>query len=210
MGESAGVFLRLAVLFVTIPLLELALLVLLGEHIGLLPTVALVVLTGILGAALARQQGMATWARFQEATNAGRMPHRELVEGLLVLVAGAVLLTPGLLTDVTGFLLLVPPVRAAVAARITASLGRRLRVRAGGVEARGRASMDVQYRVVRDEPAPSGEAAEGEGERRVIEIEGGAVAAGGEGEGEDEPAENGRSRTGRSGREPPSGGEGGR
>jgi len=105
------VLLRLTALFVLVPLAELALLVWLGGKVGLLPTVALVVVTGILGASLARQQGLASWRRFQQALAEGRPPHRELLEGLLVLLAGAVLLTPGLLTDLTGFALLTPPLR---------------------------------------------------------------------------------------------------
>lgn len=123
---------RLVLVFVLVPLAELALLVWIGERVGLLPTVALVVATGILGAWLARRQGLATWGRFRAASAAGRIPGRELLEGVLVLVAGAVLLTPGILTDVAGFLLLTPPVRrrlvraieARVRIRMTAAVGR--------------------------------------------------------------------------------------
>jgi len=118
-------FFRLALLFVLVPLVELMLLVQMGRWIGLLPTVALVVLTGILGAALARLQGLATLIRFRQAVAEGRLPHREIVEGILILIAGAVLLTPGLLTDATGFLLLVPPVRRLAAKRIEGWLQRR-------------------------------------------------------------------------------------
>lgn len=119
-------FFRLALLFVGVPLVELALLIQVGSWVGVLPTVALVVVTGILGAALARHQGLATLARFQQAVAEGRLPHRELVEGILILVAGAVLLTPGLLTDTAGFLLLVPPVRRLLALRVGSWLGRRV------------------------------------------------------------------------------------
>lgn len=119
-------FVRLALLFVTVPLVELVLLVQVGRLVGLLPTVALVIVTGILGAALARREGLKTLARFRAALDAGRLPHLELVEGLLILIAGAVLLTPGLLTDVAGFLLLVPPVRAAVGKRLVAALEQRI------------------------------------------------------------------------------------
>lgn len=121
-------FFRLALLFVVVPLVELALLIQVGRWMGLLPTVALVVVTGILGAALARLQGLATLMRFRRAVNEGRLPHRELVEGMFILVAGAVLLTPGLLTDAAGFLLLVPPVRRALAARVLRWLQGRARV----------------------------------------------------------------------------------
>jgi len=121
-------FLRLALLFVGVPLVELALLIQMGTWVGVLPTVALVVVTGILGAALARHQGLTTLARFQQAVAEGRLPHRELVEGILILVAGAVLLTPGLLTDTAGFLLLVPPARRLLAVRVESWLGRRASV----------------------------------------------------------------------------------
>lgn len=131
-------FFRLALLFVVVPLLELALLIQVGRWMGLLPTVALVVVTGILGAALARLQGLATLMRFRRAMDEGRLPHRELVEGVFILMAGAVLLTPGLLTDAAGFLLLVPPVRRALAARVERWLQGRARVVVTRAESRGR------------------------------------------------------------------------
>ncbi|HEX2255047.1 MAG TPA: FxsA family protein [Thermoanaerobaculia bacterium] len=145
-------FARLALLFVLVPLAELALLVWIGRHVGLVPTVALVVATGILGATLARWQGMVAWRRFRAATDAGRLPHREILDGLLVLVAGAVLLTPGLLTDVAGFLLLVPSVRHRVGDRLAATLERRFR--RGREHAPGETPLDIPYRVVEDEPTP--------------------------------------------------------
>jgi UPF0716 protein FxsA len=140
---------RLALLFVTVPLAELALLVWVGRRVGLVPTVALVVVTGIAGAALARWQGLATLDRFRAALDAGRLPHRELVDGVLILVAGAVLLTPGLLTDLAGFLLLVPPVRRLVRDRAMAAIGRRwtLPVRWSPQEG----AVEAEYRVVEDD-----------------------------------------------------------
>ena len=117
---------RLLLLFVGVPLVELVLLVRIGEAIGFWPTVALVMATGVLGAALARAQGVATWARFRRTLAGGGMPGRELVEGALILVAGAVLLTPGILTDAAGFLLLVPPFRRRLAAAIERRVGRRI------------------------------------------------------------------------------------
>ncbi len=108
------------------PLLELALLIWVGGKIGLGATIALVVVTGILGASLARWQGLATLARFQRRLAAGELPHEDLLEGVLILIAGAVLLTPGLVTDVAGFLLLVPVVRRAVRGELVRRLGRRL------------------------------------------------------------------------------------
>jgi UPF0716 protein FxsA len=122
------VLLRLLLLFTTIPLAELALLLWIGGRIGLMPTVALILATGALGAALARHQGLATWGRFQEALAAGRLPGRELLEGLLILVAGALLLTPGVLTDAAGFLLLVPPARRWIVGRAELRLRGRIAV----------------------------------------------------------------------------------
>lgn len=150
--HSAEVLWRLTLLFVTVPLLELVLLVELGRVAGLVPTVVLVVVTGILGATLARREGLRTLARFRAAVAAGRMPHQEIVEGLLVLIAGAVLLTPGLLTDLAGFLLLVPPIRAAVGRRLSRSVRARIVVAAPGAplwpEGERRPDVvDVDYRV---------------------------------------------------------------
>jgi UPF0716 protein FxsA len=106
------VFLRLALLFIGLPLIELAVLVRLGTWIGFWPTMAIVVGTGILGALLAQAQGLLVWVRIQRELVQGRMPASELVDGFLILVGGIVLLTPGLLTDLCGFLLLVPWTRA--------------------------------------------------------------------------------------------------
>lgn len=118
--------LRLLLLFTTVPLIELALLLWIGRHLGVLPTVALIFLTGVLGATLARFQGLATWRRFQAALEAGRLPGRELVEGFLILLAGAVLLTPGVLTDAVGFLLLIPPARRWIVRRARTGLQGRM------------------------------------------------------------------------------------
>ena len=98
-------------LFVFVPMIELYLLLMVGSRIGAMPTIGLIVLTGILGATLARQQGLSTLARIQREMAEGRPPTGELVEGALVLVGGIVLLTPGILTDLFGFCLLVPQIR---------------------------------------------------------------------------------------------------
>ena len=121
----------LILLFITVPLAELALLIWVGAKVGVGATVALVIVTGILGASLARWQGLVTLSRFQTRLAAGELPHEDLIDGILILIAGAVLLTPGLLTDATGFLLLVPAVRGGVRRRLVARLGRRLVVAPG-------------------------------------------------------------------------------
>lgn len=119
------ILLWMIVLFVTVPLAELALLIWVGARIGTLTTIGIVIFTGVLGATLARLQGVAAWKRFQERTAKGELPQGDLIDGLLILIAGAVLLTPGLITDVAGFLLLVPPVRATIRSAIAVRLGKR-------------------------------------------------------------------------------------
>lgn len=106
-------FLRLLALFVLLPLVELAILIQVGEWIGLLWTLALVVGTGFLGATLARRQGFRAWLAIQAELREGRMPAKELLDGLLILIGGIVLLTPGILTDLAGFALLLPTTRNA-------------------------------------------------------------------------------------------------
>ncbi len=107
-------FFRLLLLFTVVPLVELALLLEIGQLVGLPATLALVFGTGVLGAWLARREGLRALTRVQKETAAGRLPADALLDGLLILIAGAVLLTPGLLTDVAGFLLLIPATRQAV------------------------------------------------------------------------------------------------
>ena len=102
---------RLLLLFILVPAVELLLLIEIGRHIGTLPTLGLIVLTGALGAALARHQGLAVLRQVQAETAAGRIPAGALLEGVLILVAGAVLMTPGILTDAFGFLCLIPACR---------------------------------------------------------------------------------------------------
>ncbi|MFT4638829.1 MAG: UPF0716 protein FxsA [Verrucomicrobiales bacterium] len=107
-------FARLLLLFITVPFIELMLLFKVGAKVGFPVTLGIIIFTGIFGATLTRTQGLQAWLRFQQALGEGRLPHAEVLEGLMILVAGAVLLTPGFLTDIAGFLLLVPPVRTAV------------------------------------------------------------------------------------------------
>ena len=109
---------RLLLLFIIVPILELALFLKLGSKIGLEATLLVILVTAILGAWLTRSQGAQALRRFQQATAEGRLPHAEVLDGLMILLAGAVLLTPGFLTDTVGFLLLVPPFRTAVRGRL--------------------------------------------------------------------------------------------
>ncbi|MCB1231087.1 MAG: FxsA family protein [Verrucomicrobiae bacterium] len=121
-------FAKLLVIFIGIPLIELYLFLLIGQKIGVLPTVATVVLTGFLGAWLTKQQGLKTLARYQQTLSEGKMPHTEVIEGIMILAAGAVLLTPGFLTDALGFFLLIPPARAWVRQRLSNHLQARVQV----------------------------------------------------------------------------------
>jgi len=101
----------LLILFLTVPLIEIYLLIQVGSVLGALPTVALVVLTAILGAAMLRLQGFATMQRVRQTMARGEMPAIEMLEGVVLLFCGALLLTPGFFTDVIGFLGLVPSLR---------------------------------------------------------------------------------------------------
>lgn len=119
---------RLLLLFILVPILELGIFLALGDTLGTAWTLAIIIITGILGAALTKSQGGKALANFQEALAHGKMPHREMVDGLLILIAGAVLLTPGFLTDTVGFLLLLPPVRAALRTVLTSKLKDKIKV----------------------------------------------------------------------------------
>lgn len=107
----------LLLLFVVVPIAELAVIIAVGREIGVGPTVLVLLADAVLGSVLARSQGRVAWRRFSEALQAGRPPAREVLDGALVLFGGALLLTPGFLTDVFGILLLLPPTRA-VARRV--------------------------------------------------------------------------------------------
>jgi UPF0716 protein FxsA len=113
---------KLLLLFTVVPLVELYLLVWVAERVGFWSTVALVLLTGALGAAMARAEGLRVFTSWQRALAQGRLPADGVVSGLLVLVGGVLLVTPGVLTDAVGFCLLLPPTRRLVAALLTARL----------------------------------------------------------------------------------------
>ena len=106
---------RLLLLFVFLPMIELYLLIMLGARIGPMPTIGLIVLTGVIGASLARQQGLSTLAKIQNELKQGRAPTQELVEGAMIVVGGLVLLTPGILTDLFGFSMMIPGIRRSLA-----------------------------------------------------------------------------------------------
>ena len=116
---------RLLLLFIFLPMVELYLLIMLGSRIGAMPTIGLIVFTGILGASLARQQGLSVLSKIQREMNSGIPPTQQLVEGALIVVGGIVLLTPGILTDIFGFSLLVPAFRQRICKVLTQSFAKR-------------------------------------------------------------------------------------
>ena len=101
-------FAQLLFLFVVVPVVELYMLIRLGTLIGAMPTLGIVIITGIVGAALAKQQGFAVLRRIQTEMGSMQMPGDAMFDGVLVLIGGILLMTPGILTDITGFLLLIP------------------------------------------------------------------------------------------------------
>lgn len=117
---------RLALLFVVVPIVELMLLIELGQYIGLLPTLGLVMLTGVTGAWLARAEGLRVLVQFQKELASGQLPGQALLDGISVLIGGAFLLTPGVITDFVGFSLLLPFTRRWIQRRMRASLERQM------------------------------------------------------------------------------------
>jgi UPF0716 protein FxsA len=109
---------RIALLFVVVPILELILLIKLGQVMGLWPTLALVVFTGVAGATLARLEGVRVFFQFQKELAAGRLPSQAILDGISVLLGAAFLVTPGILTDLTGLALLFPPSRRWIQRRV--------------------------------------------------------------------------------------------
>ncbi|HRQ87816.1 MAG TPA: FxsA family protein [Bacteroidia bacterium] len=120
-------FARLFLIFVTLPLVELFLFLLVGQRIGIAPTLALIVLSGFVGAAVARSQGLRVLAKYREATARGTIPHETVLDGLMILVAGVLLIAPGFFTDLLGVLLLVPPVRLVLRRKVEAALREKIR-----------------------------------------------------------------------------------
>jgi UPF0716 protein FxsA len=135
---------RLMALFVIVPLVELVLLIRIGQSLGTIPTVALVVLTGLAGAALARREGLRTLTLIRRDLSGGRFPVGRLLDGAMILAAGALLLTPGVLTDVLGLALLVPGSRGWLKGLLASRVQRM-------VES-GRTNLTIYY----DEPPPPG------------------------------------------------------
>lgn len=115
---------RLLALFLITPVIELALLIQLGNWIGFWPTIGIIALTGITGTYLARREGLSVWGRFNDRLASGDLPGRELLDGVIILVAGALLITPGVITDVVGFVGLIPATRSLIRRRLSARFQR--------------------------------------------------------------------------------------
>jgi len=116
----------LVLLFIVVPLVELFILIQVGQVIGPLWTIAALVVVSVLGAWLVRREGPRAWRRFREALEQGRLPTDEVIEGALVLFGGVLLLTPGFLSDALGLVLMIPPTRALIAGQLKRRLGARM------------------------------------------------------------------------------------
>ena len=147
---------KLLLLFIVVPALELALLIELGSRLGTAPTLLLLALTGILGAFLARRQGLGALRAAQEHMQRGELPAGPIVDGILILVAAVLLITPGLLTDALGFLLLVRGFRDRVKSILVSRFRRgveerRIRVYTSAI---GRSPLDSEIYTVEAAETP--------------------------------------------------------
>jgi UPF0716 protein FxsA len=115
----------LVALFIVVPIIELWVIIQVGQAIGVVPTLVLLLADAILGSLLLRHQGRGAWRRFNEAIAARRFPAREVADGLMIAVGGTLLLTPGFVTDVVGLLLLIPPTRAVLRRMLRGIVARR-------------------------------------------------------------------------------------
>jgi UPF0716 protein FxsA len=157
----------LILLFIVVPILELYVIIQVGQAIGALPTLILLLADALLGSWLLKREGRGAWRRFNEALAARRFPGKEVADGVLIVIGGTLLLTPGFLTDVFGLLLLLPPTRA-IARRVL----KRLTIRRFAVVGMGsgggpfrppagaggsRPSRDYDFDATAEEVPPTGE-----------------------------------------------------
>lgn len=149
---------RLLLLFILLPMVELALLLLIAQHTSALFTLGLIVVTGVIGAWLARREGTQCLSRIQKELSQGQLPGDSLVDALMILVAGAVLITPGVITDILGFSLLVPPIRVVLKRLVIARFKHRIVVSGSSSPSSGGTAfediIDVEHRP--SEPPQSG------------------------------------------------------
>ncbi len=165
---------RLLLLFLLLPAIELGLLIQVHNLIDFWPTMALIIVTGIVGTILARREGTSTWKKVNARLQQGGLPGNELVEGVIILVAGALLVTPGVLTDVVGFLGLIPPTRRMIRRYVIKRFKKKMsegqaQVHYGGfyggpMGADGMSMGDTPHGPTPDGPAPSDGPSEAPGE----------------------------------------------
>jgi UPF0716 protein FxsA len=139
-------FLLLFLVFIVLPIAELYVIIQVGQAIGAVPTIAILLADSIIGSLLLRSQGRSAWRRFNEALSAGRVPAREVLDGALVIFGGAFLITPGFITDIVGILLLLPPTRAVIRRLTVGVFSRRFVVSAVGSAAGGMAGARARRR----------------------------------------------------------------
>lgn len=146
----------LVVAFVLVPLAELYVILKVGDAIGILPTILVLVVDSLVGSMLLRSQGRSVWRRFNGALSEGRVPHREVFDGVAVIFGGAFLITPGFLTDIVGLLLLLPPTRLVLRRFAARRLGKRFGLTGVVGRARGRDGTVEGTARERPDPPPQG------------------------------------------------------
>ncbi|HJR45370.1 MAG TPA: FxsA family protein [Actinomycetota bacterium] len=127
-----------------VPLIELYVIIQVGEQIGVLPTILTLIAISVIGTWLLKREGSATWTRLQAALGRGEMPANEVVDGALILFGGALLLTPGFVTDIVGLLLILPPTRAALKGSARRFLGGWAARRMGRAGTAGRITYETR------------------------------------------------------------------
>jgi UPF0716 protein FxsA len=147
----------LVALFILVPIAELAVIIQVGQSIGVWWTIAILIADSVLGSLLMRSQGRASWRRFSEALGTARIPAREVADGVMIIFGGALLLTPGFLTDIVGLLFLLPPTRALIRRVFLRQAMKRITVSMAGVQVPygARRADDVEGTAVDvDQPRP--------------------------------------------------------
>jgi UPF0716 protein FxsA len=147
--------LLLVLIFIIVPLAELYVIIQVGDAIGLGPTLVLLLADALLGSMLLRHQGRAAWVRFNRALAENRLPHKEVFDGVLIIFGGALLVTPGFITDIFGLILLIPPTRAIVRG-VSSRIVRRRMAMGATLWSIGRAQRPPRRRPAPGRPGPGG------------------------------------------------------
>jgi UPF0716 protein FxsA len=146
--------LLLLTVFIVVPLAELYVILKVGDAIGIVWTILLLAADSILGSVLLKTQGRAVWRRFNAELDRGRMPHRDVIDGVLVIFGGAFLITPGFITDLVGVLLLLPPTRSVIRGIVVRRLGKRFVTSVAGRRTAPPRDYDVEGHATEYEPPP--------------------------------------------------------